>query len=215
MRRAEPGRCPGPAGPDERRARPRDHCRAGRRVDRSDRLGAVLRGRGAGSVIVIWRCTGARTLSETAEHRAKRAVAISFLLLAPYVAVESLRDLSTRQEPGSSVLGIVVTATSLIVIPVLRIAKRRLGRPPRLRGNRRRGNPEPAVRLPRRSRADRLDREQPARLLVARPDHRPGDSRRRSARGPRRLARRRLLLTVSATDLQAAPQPSIARTAVL
>ena len=48
---------------------------------------------GLASVIVIWRFTGSRTLSATAEERAQRAVAVSFWLLAPYVAVESVRDL--------------------------------------------------------------------------------------------------------------------------
>jgi hypothetical protein len=39
------------------------------------------------SVIVVWRFTGSRTLSETAERRAQRAVAVSFWLLAPYMVV--------------------------------------------------------------------------------------------------------------------------------
>src|SRR5437764_2452083 len=47
---------------------------------------------GLASVIVIWRFTGSRTLSETAEGRAVKAVAISFWLLAPYIAVESVRN---------------------------------------------------------------------------------------------------------------------------
>ena len=38
---------------------------------------------GLASVIVIWRFTGSRTLSETAERRAHKAVAVSFWLLAP------------------------------------------------------------------------------------------------------------------------------------
>jgi hypothetical protein len=35
------------------------------------------------SMIVVWRFTGSRTLSETAERRAQEAVAVSFWLLAP------------------------------------------------------------------------------------------------------------------------------------
>ena len=38
---------------------------------------------GLASVIVIWRFSGTRTLSETAERRAQRGVAISFWLLVP------------------------------------------------------------------------------------------------------------------------------------
>src|SRR5438067_12951960 len=61
---------------------------------------------GLASVIVIWRFTGARTLSETAEQRAQKAVAISFWLLAPYVAVQSVRDLVTGQQSETTLVGI-------------------------------------------------------------------------------------------------------------
>src|SRR5437588_12340358 len=82
---------------------------------------------GLAAVVVIWRFTGSRTLSETAEARAQKAVAISFLLLAPYVAVESVRDLLTRHVPGTTVLGIALTTTSLVLMPLLGVAKHRLG----------------------------------------------------------------------------------------
>src|SRR5580692_1933763 len=48
---------------------------------------------GLASVIVIWRFTGTRTISANAERRAQRWVAISFLLLAPYVAAEAIETL--------------------------------------------------------------------------------------------------------------------------
>src|SRR5829696_8549011 len=48
---------------------------------------------GFASVIIIWRFTGSRVLSEAAEQRAQKLVAIQFFLLAPYVAIESLRAL--------------------------------------------------------------------------------------------------------------------------
>jgi len=79
------------------------------------------------SVIVIWRFTGTRTLSETAEGRARRAVAVSFFLLAPYLAAESAWDLATGHRPEVSVLGIAVTTASVVVMPVLGVAKQRLG----------------------------------------------------------------------------------------
>lgn len=82
---------------------------------------------GLASVIVIWRFTGARTHSETAERRAQRGVAVSFWLLAPYVAVESIRDLITAHHPDTTVLGIVLTAASLLIMPLLGRAKHRLG----------------------------------------------------------------------------------------
>ncbi|HEY4026150.1 MAG TPA: cation transporter [Candidatus Dormibacteraeota bacterium] len=82
---------------------------------------------GLASVIVIWRFSGARTLSETAEGRARKAVAVSFWLLAPYLAIESVRDLLTRHQPRPTVLGIGLTISSLLLMPALGIAKRRLG----------------------------------------------------------------------------------------
>jgi hypothetical protein len=48
---------------------------------------------GLASVIVVWRFTGSRTLSSSAERRAQRLVALSFFLLAPYIAFEATRAL--------------------------------------------------------------------------------------------------------------------------
>ncbi|GAA5193087.1 cation transporter [Arthrobacter gyeryongensis] len=82
---------------------------------------------GLASIIVIWRFTGSRTLSETAEGPAQKAVAISFWLLAPYIGIQSIVDLATGHRAENSVLGIVLTAASLVIMPVLGIAKQRLG----------------------------------------------------------------------------------------
>ena len=48
---------------------------------------------GLASVIVIWRFTGDRTISATAERRAQKWVAVSFFLLAPYVAAEAIETM--------------------------------------------------------------------------------------------------------------------------
>jgi divalent metal cation (Fe/Co/Zn/Cd) transporter len=88
-------------------------------------LGSAIEGLAA--VIVIWRFTGARTHSESSEQRAQRAVAISFFLLAPYIAVEAIRALAGGEHPATSILGIAVTASSMVLMPVLGVAKRRLG----------------------------------------------------------------------------------------
>jgi divalent metal cation (Fe/Co/Zn/Cd) transporter len=82
---------------------------------------------GFASVIVIWRFTGPRTLSETAEGRAQKAVAVSFWLLAPYVAIQSVHDLLTRHQPETSLVGIGLTISSLLLMPALGMAKQRLG----------------------------------------------------------------------------------------
>jgi hypothetical protein len=41
---------------------------------------------GLASVIIVWRFTGSRTLSADAGARAQKAVAVIFILLAPYIA---------------------------------------------------------------------------------------------------------------------------------
>jgi divalent metal cation (Fe/Co/Zn/Cd) transporter len=82
---------------------------------------------GLASVIIIWRFAEHRALSDAAEERAQKLVALSFFLLAPYVAFEAIRTLATAEHPELSVVGIALTATSLVLMPVLGVAKRRLG----------------------------------------------------------------------------------------
>jgi divalent metal cation (Fe/Co/Zn/Cd) transporter len=74
---------------------------------------------GLASVVVIWRFTSTRALSETAEHRAQRGIAISFWLLAPYIAAESLMDLITGHHAGTTVTGIVLTGVALVMMPLM------------------------------------------------------------------------------------------------
>jgi divalent metal cation (Fe/Co/Zn/Cd) transporter len=88
-------------------------------------LGSAVEG--LASVIVIWRFTGSRTLSGTAERRAQRAVAISFWLLAPYVAAQSAADLLTSHHPESTAIGIALTAVALLEMPLLGRVKHKLG----------------------------------------------------------------------------------------
>jgi len=82
---------------------------------------------GLASVIVVWRFTGNRTFSDTSERRAQQLVAVSFYLLAPYVAVESVRALLADHHAETSVIGIGLTAGTLFICPWLGLAKRRLG----------------------------------------------------------------------------------------
>jgi divalent metal cation (Fe/Co/Zn/Cd) transporter len=81
---------------------------------------------GFASVIVIWRFTGHRVFSHEAEERAQRLVAIQFFLLAPYVAVESTRALINADHPEASWVGIGLAVSSLVLMPLLGIAKQRL-----------------------------------------------------------------------------------------
>lgn len=82
---------------------------------------------GLASVIVVWRFTGARTVSDTAEHRARKAVAVTFFLLAPYIAVDAISTLVVGSRAQTSWLGIGLSIASLIVMPLLGVAKKRLG----------------------------------------------------------------------------------------
>jgi divalent metal cation (Fe/Co/Zn/Cd) transporter len=81
---------------------------------------------GFASVIIIWRFTGSRVLSETAEGRAQKLVAFQFFLLAPYVAVESVRALVGGEHADVSVLGMALAVWSLVTMPLLGIAKQRI-----------------------------------------------------------------------------------------
>ena len=55
-------------------------------------------------------------------------IAMTFFLLAAYVLVESGRDLVMGVEAEGSVAGIPVTATALVVMPLLARAKRQVGK---------------------------------------------------------------------------------------
>ena len=81
---------------------------------------------GFASAIIIWRFTGSRVFSHAAEERAQKLVAVQFFLLAPYVAYESARSLLAGEHPDPSWIGIGLAVGSLIAMPLLGIAKRRL-----------------------------------------------------------------------------------------
>jgi divalent metal cation (Fe/Co/Zn/Cd) transporter len=87
-------------------------------------LGSAVEG--LASVIVVWRFTGSRTLSVTAERRAQRLVAVSFWLLAPYIAAESARDLIAGRHPEATATGMALTAVALLAMPLLGRAKHKL-----------------------------------------------------------------------------------------
>lgn len=81
---------------------------------------------GFASVVIIWRFTGVRALSEAAETRAQKLVAVQFFVLAPYVGFESVRALFGGERPDVSWVGIALAASSVVVMPYLGIAKQRL-----------------------------------------------------------------------------------------
>src|SRR5271165_3359912 len=71
--------------------------------------------------ILLWRLQpeqdGQRR--ERAELTARRLVGVCFLLLAAYVAIESIRALWTKALPERSLPGILIAAAAVIVMPLL------------------------------------------------------------------------------------------------
>lgn len=61
------------------------------------------------------------------ERRALRLVALTFFLLAGYVTFEGIRSLMDGEAPESSPVAIVLLVASVIVMPVLAAAKKRVG----------------------------------------------------------------------------------------
>jgi divalent metal cation (Fe/Co/Zn/Cd) transporter len=62
------------------------------------------------------------------EKRALRFVGVCFLLLAAYIACDSLWDFWSKRAPEHSTAGIVLACVSLVVMPVLARSKRKVGR---------------------------------------------------------------------------------------
>jgi divalent metal cation (Fe/Co/Zn/Cd) transporter len=75
--------------------------------------------------VVLWQLRIG--LEADREARALRLIGGTFLALAAYVSIESIRDLVARAHPGESFPGIILTALSLGVMFVLSVAKHRTG----------------------------------------------------------------------------------------
>ena len=78
------------------------------------------------ALILAWRLAQERRTGckQEADRRAQRLIALSFAMLAVYVGVESTRDLVLADRPEESLVGIVMAALSLAVMPTLARAKR-------------------------------------------------------------------------------------------
>src|SRR5215217_4431764 len=81
---------------------------------------------GFASVIIIWRFSGRRLFSHAAEQRAQKLVAIQFFLLAPYVGFEATKGLLGGEHPDVSWVGIGLAIGSVVLMPMLGVAKQRL-----------------------------------------------------------------------------------------
>jgi divalent metal cation (Fe/Co/Zn/Cd) transporter len=77
--------------------------------------------------VVVWLFTGSRLHSPTAERRAQQLIATSFFVLAAYVTAESIRTLVGGTHPETSWVGIGLAAFTAPTMPLLALAKRRIG----------------------------------------------------------------------------------------
>jgi hypothetical protein len=145
------------------------------------------------SMIVIWRFTGSRRLSQDAERGAERLVAISFFLLAPYIAQDAIRALIASAHPHTSRLGIGLSLSSIIVMPQLATAKHRIGQRLGSGATTGDGTQNLLCALPRRRSAHQPCAQRRPRPLVGRFRGRTRYRRGRDQRRPPHLARRRLL----------------------
>ncbi len=75
--------------------------------------------------VLLWRLW-THEEDERRERLALRLVGVSFLLLAAYVAVDAGKTLLERETPESSWVGIGLSVASLMVMPLLARAKRRV-----------------------------------------------------------------------------------------
>jgi divalent metal cation (Fe/Co/Zn/Cd) transporter len=83
----------------------------------------------SGSVL-LWRMSVDAVVyqRERNEKRALRIVGVCFLALAAYIAYESVRGLWSGRAAEHSVPGIILACVSLVVMPLLSRAKRKVGR---------------------------------------------------------------------------------------
>ena len=82
------------------------------------------------AVIVVIRLAAEVRGDEPDERKEKialRAVALTFFVLAAYLVIAGIHDLIVGETPATSVVGIVLTALSIVIMPTLAALKRRVG----------------------------------------------------------------------------------------
>ncbi len=148
---------------------------------------------GLASVIVIWRFTG--TAGSLRARRAPRAESSSRSVLParPVYRARSDPRPDHGEHPSTSWVGIGLSVSSIVVMPLLGRAKHRIGRAHSARAPRRRGRAESPVRLHGRALLIGLAANA-LRAGGGLTRDRARDRRDRAPRGPRELARRGLLL---------------------
>lgn len=76
------------------------------------------------ALVALWYLRGD---DDERGERAGRLIGVSFWALAAWVTFDAVTDLIGGDRPDTSIIGIVLTAVSVIVMPALAVAKRRTG----------------------------------------------------------------------------------------
>jgi divalent metal cation (Fe/Co/Zn/Cd) transporter len=82
----------------------------------------------AASTLLVWRLVSDADPArrEKTERRALKGIGVLFLLLAAYVTFESVSALWTKETPDASIVGIALAAASVVTMPLIARAKRRV-----------------------------------------------------------------------------------------
>lgn len=83
----------------------------------------------ASGAVLLWRLSVDVNEQERQqnERTALRIVGLCFFALSAYIAYEAISDLSAHRGPEPSIPGIILAIVSLIIMPLLSRAKRRVG----------------------------------------------------------------------------------------
>jgi divalent metal cation (Fe/Co/Zn/Cd) transporter len=82
----------------------------------------------ASGLVLLWRLKQTLAAAQRAESHAVKLVGWTFVALAVYIFYEAGSDLWLRHAPTFSRPGLILAAASLLVMPVLGLAKRRVAR---------------------------------------------------------------------------------------
>ncbi|MFN2568250.1 MAG: cation transporter [Candidatus Dormibacteria bacterium] len=86
---------------------------------------------GVASIVLIWRFRvehGDQSRAAAVEQRAGRAVGVALLVIAVYVSITAAVSLVGGAAPEHSLVGMGIALASLVILPPLAVAKRRLAR---------------------------------------------------------------------------------------
>ena len=76
------------------------------------------------ALIVLWQFR--RAVPQEQEELALRWIGVAFFALAAWIAVDAVQSLLQRERPAVSTIGIALACLSLLVMPALVVAKRRV-----------------------------------------------------------------------------------------